>query len=156
MQTNKSLFLTAICFSAALALLSGCTTISDGSDPKLSGADSLKAQSVLKFSDVPVPSGLRALPLESYSFESSGVRVGVLKYTGKHNADQIVSFYKDQMPMYNWTLVNLVEYGHRLMNFEREGESCIITMQPKGSSTVVVISLGPKSQVQQKKAKIIK
>lgn len=156
MLANKRLFLMSICFLAAVALLSGCTTISDSSDPKLSGASSLKSQSLLKFSDVPVPSGLKALPLESYSFESSGVRVGVLKYIGKHSADQMVSFYKDQMPMYNWTLVNLVEYGQRLMNFEREGESCIITMQPKGSATMLVISLGPKSQAQPKKAKLIK
>jgi len=90
----------------------------------------LEPQSILKFSDVPVPVGLKSLPQQSYSFESSGVRVGVLKYRGKNNPDQIVNFYKEQMPMYNWNLVNIVEYGQRMLNFERENETCIITLQP--------------------------
>jgi hypothetical protein len=113
----------------------------------------LEPQAILKFSDVPVPVGLKSLPAQSYSFESSGVRVGVLKYQGKDNADQLVNFYKEQMAMYNWNLVNIVEYGQRLMNFERENETCIITMDPKGSTIILTISLGPKSQTVAKKAK---
>lgn len=153
MQISKRIFLVILCGMLSAVSLTGCATFSDSSDPNLSGTGSLKSQSVLKFSDVPIPAGLKALPLESYSFESSGVRVGVLKYIGKINTDQIVIFYKDQMPMYNWSLVNIVEYGQRLLNFEREGESCIITIQPKGSNAVLTISLGPKSQALGKKGK---
>ncbi|MBN2830665.1 MAG: hypothetical protein JXL82_00085 [Candidatus Omnitrophica bacterium] len=156
MQIRKKFCLTTnYCLLAAIVLLlSGCAT-TDSSDSKLSSAGSLKPQSILKFSDVPVPAGLKPLPLESYSFESSGVRVGVLKYIGKANPDQVVNFYKDQMPMYNWSLVNIVEYSQRLLNFEREGESCIISMQPKGSSIILTISLGPKSQAAAKRTKQI-
>lgn len=126
-------------------ILIGCSTVSD--NPKsLTGVGMLEPQSVLKFSDVPVPVGLKPLPQESYSFESSGVRVGVLKYRGKANAEQVINFYKEQMAMYNWNLVNIVEYGQRLINFERDSESCIITIEPKGSIVTLIISLGPKSQ----------
>jgi len=52
--------------------------------------------------------------------------VGVLKYQGKTNPDQVVNFYKEQMAMYNWNLVNIVEYGQRLMNFERENEPVLL------------------------------
>ncbi len=134
-------------------ILIGCSTLSDNSDPKSSNPGVLEPQAILKFSDVPVPVGLKSLPAQSYSFESSGVRVGVLKYQGKTNPDQLVNFYKEQMAMYNWNLVNIVEYGQRLMNFERENETCIITMEPKGSTIILTISLGPKSQIAAKKTR---
>lgn len=152
MRVGKGIFVMGICLLATSLFLAGCATTETG-DLRSSGSGALKTQAILKFTDVPVPVGLKSLPLESYSFESSGVRVGVLKYKGKADPDQVISFYKDQMPMYNWTLVNIIEYGQRLMNFEREGESCIISMQPKGSSVILTISLGPKSQVALKKSK---
>ena len=143
-------FLSTTCFLLTAAL--GCTTISDSKEPAASG--SLSPQAILKFTDVPIPVGLKSLPEQSYSFESSGVRVGVLKYQGKNNPDQIINFYKEQMPMYNWNLVNIVEYGQRLMNFERENETCIVTLQPMGwNNTLLIISLGPKSQIVSKKSK---
>jgi len=153
MKTLKNwFFLPAICCLLTTTLL-GCVTSSNQA-PRANTPGMLEPQSILKFSDVPVPVGLKSLPLESYSFESSGVRVGVLKYEGKDNADQVINFYKEQMPMYSWTLVNLVEYGQRLMNFERENESCIITLQPAGwGKTLVIISIGPKSQTTSRKAK---
>ncbi|MHB8155749.1 MAG: hypothetical protein ACYDFR_06900, partial [Candidatus Omnitrophota bacterium] len=116
----------------------------------------IEPQAIIKFTDVPIPTGLKPLPQASYSFESSGVRVGVLKYRGKANIDQVINFYKEQMPMYNWNLVNIIEYNQRLMNFERENETCIITIQPAGfwnEDALVTISLGPKSQNLTKKAK---
>ncbi len=126
--------------------LIGCSTVSDNPKSLNTGVGMLEPQATLKFSDVPVPVGLKSLPQASYSFESSGVRVGVLKYQGKANAEQVINFYKEQMAMYNWNLVNIVEYGQRLMNFERESETCIITLEPKGNIVTLTISLGPKSQ----------
>ncbi len=150
--SKKLLFLFTTGFLLITALM-GCTTIREDKAPA-SSPDSLSPQALLKFSDIPVPVGLKSLPEQSYSFESSGVRVGVLKYQGKNIPDQIVNFYKEQMPMYNWNLINIVEYGQRLMNFERESETCIITLQSIGwGNTLLVISLGPKSQITSKRAK---
>lgn len=139
-----------LCCLSAVFLI-GCSTLPDNAKSVDSGM--LEPQASLKFSDVPVPVGLKPLPQASYSFESSGVRVGVLKYQGKADADRIIMFYKEQMAMYNWHLVNIVEYGQRLINFERENETCIITIEPKGNTILLTISLGPKSQTLAKKAK---
>lgn len=148
---KKLFFLATICFLLSIAL-TGCSTMSGNKEAANPG--SLSPQGILKFTDVPVPVGLKSLPEQSYSFESSGVRVGVLKYQGKNNADQIVNFYKEQMPMYNWSLVNIVEYGQRLMNFERENETCIVTLQPMSwGNSLLIISLGPRSQAVSKRAK---
>lgn len=151
MKFAKVFFLSTCCL-LTIGLM-GCASLSGNSDAKSANPGVLEPQAILKFSDVPVPVGLKSLPAQSYSFESSGVRVGVLKYQGKNNPDQVVNFYKEQMAMYNWNLVNIVEYGQKLMNFERENETCIITMEPKGSSVILIISLGPKSQIPAKKAK---
>ncbi len=143
-----------ISLSCLLAItLLGCSTFSDAPKSLNTGVGMLEPQTTLKFSDVPVPVGLKSLPQQSYSFESSGVRVGVLKYQGKANADQVINFYKEQMAMYNWNLVNVVEYGQRLINFERENETCIITIEPRGNSVTLIISLGPKSQNLAKRTK---
>jgi len=152
MKPVKLFFLISACCLLTATLI-GCSTFSDSKDINSTNPAMLEPQAILKFSDIPVPVGLKNLPAQSYSFESSGVRVGVLKYQGKNNPDQVVNFYKEQMAMYNWNLVNIVEYGQRLMNFERENETCIITMEPKGSSIILTISLGPKSQISAKKAK---
>ena len=131
----------------------GCVGLSKKDASLSKNSSLLEPSAIFKFSDVPIPIGFKALPQSSYFFESSGVRVGVLKYQGKANADQVVNFYKEQMPMYNWALLNVIEYGERLINFERENESCIISLEPKGSTIILTLSLGPKSQILPKKPK---
>jgi len=149
MRSSKLFFLAGICCILSIAF-TGCSTVSETKG----SSGTLEPQSLIKFSDVPIPVGLKSLPEQSYCFESSSTRVGVLKYQGKNNPDQIVNFYKEQMPMYNWNLINIVEYGSRILNFDRENETCIITLQPSGwGSTIMTISLGPKSQSLAKKAK---
>lgn len=136
---------------AAIFLLTGafgCASLSNKNS-----AQTLQAQALLKFPDLPVPIGFNILAKDSYSFESSGMRVGLLRYQGKANLEQVVTFYKEQMPMYNWALLNVTQYGDCIMNFEREQESCIISILAKGNTSVISIALGPKSQVLPKKAK---
>ena len=139
-------------------ILSGCATISNmfSKDRQMGSSALLEPQAMLKFSDVPIPVGFKALPKDSYAFESQGVRVGVLRYRGKANVDRVVNFYKEQMPMYNWNLLNSIEYGECLLNFDRDNETCIVSLLPKGSSITLTISLGPKSQMPKKAEKPVK
>lgn len=132
-------------------VLSGCAMMSQQDKSISSSPSTLEPQAMSKFSDIPVPNGFKSLPSQSYSFESSGVRVGVLKFQGKADPDQIVNFYKEQMVMYNWNLLNVVEYGERLLNFDRENETCVITLLTKGKNVIITVSLGPKPQNNPKK-----
>jgi len=145
---RRILSLALLC--SCIFIFCSCSTV-PGSDKS-----SVLQATVSKFSDIPVPVGLKALPEASYSFQSSGVRVGVLKYRGKGDADQIINFYKEQMPMYNWNLLNVVEYGERMLNFDRETETCVVRLSGSGNKVVITISLGPKSQASKKAAKPIK
>jgi hypothetical protein len=149
----KSKVLAILFLFNVMLLLTGCANSSnkEGLSSKNSGL--LEPSAQLKFSDVPVPAGFRLLPQDSYTFESAGVRVGVLKYKGKASPDRVVNFYREQMPMYNWNLLNLVEYGDSILNFERENESCIVNLSPRGSSCIITASVGPKAQAPPKKPK---
>lgn len=131
----------------------GCAGFSAKEDAPSKTAGLLEPSSSTKFSDVPVPAGFKLLPQDSYSFETSGLRVAVLKYRGTANPEQLISFYKEQMPMYNWNLLNVVEYGDRLLNFDRENETCIIGLLSKGKAVTITVSLGPKPQIPAKKSK---
>lgn len=153
MKVRKSKFVLFIC---SIILLSGCATGNSDSRSSVSGGSTLEPQTMLKFSDIPVPVGFKTVGDETYCFETSGVRVGLLRYQGKANVDQVVNFYKEQMPMYNWYELNIIEYGQRMLNYDRDSETCNISLLPRGNNVTITIAVGPKSREYIKKAKPIK
>jgi hypothetical protein len=120
--------------------ITGCASMMQGNPDK-----TLEAASTLRFSDIPVPAGFNLIAQQSYSFENAGVRVALLKYKGRGTLDQVLNFYKEQMPLSKWNLLNISEFGQRMLNFERETETCIITMQSQFGGTLISLSVGPKS-----------
>jgi len=149
MKLDKAFYILTITLCLFMVVLCGCAGITNKDEGQQA---MLEPQAVLKFNDIPVPAGFKADLKDSYSFESNGLRVGLLKYTGSASPDQVVNFYKEQMLMYNWNLLNIVEYGQRLLNFDRETETCVITLMPRGSGSEITIALGPKSQQMPKKS----
>lgn len=135
-----------IIFLFLMISLCGCSMLPKR-DKDLTESPAMEPHMFFKFSDIPVPKGFKFLDKQSYSFESMGVRVGVLKYQGKAEVERVINFYKEQMAMYNWDLLNVIEYGERLLNFERSNETCIVNLSPKGRSLIITISIGPKPQV---------
>lgn len=130
--------------------LSGCvSTSSRRSDP--TQVPSLEPAAMLKMQDLPVPSGFVFAHEESYAFQSTNFRAGLLRYKGKGGADQVIVFFKEQMPMYGWNLVNIVEYERRLLSFEKDQETCIITVEGKDNRSVITVSIAPKSQASPRK-----
>lgn len=152
---HKLFTITLLCFGAII--LTGCTTMmtANQKSPQQNPA-LLEPQAIARFNDIPVPVGFKLIPLESYSFETQGVRVGMLRYQGKANADAVANFYKEQMQIYNWNLLNVIEYGQSILNFDRGNETCIIALLAKGGKVIVNISLGPKSQMAKRVEKPVK
>lgn len=139
----------------SIIALYGCVTMPD-SNKAVSQPEPLEPQALLKFNDIPIPMGFKLIPQDSYSFEASNIRVGLLKYRGKGEIEQVVSFFKEQMAVYNWNLLNVVEYGQRMLNFERESESCIVSLLPKGNNIDITITIGPKAQQPYRQAETVK
>ena len=147
-RVNRIVALAAFLASLnCLLVLSGCISASSAKSQDPAQIQSLEPAALLKFPDLPVPSSFRIIPEESYAFQSTNFRACLLKYRGNAKGEQTVNFFKEQMPMYNWHLVNIVEYGSRQLNLEKEQETCIITINEKGNKSIVVISVAPKSQI---------
>lgn len=131
-----------------LFFFAGCATIPQNSSTSQDEKNkvSLVVAPLLKFEDLPAPAGFMMLDKESFAFQNDKNRVALLKYTGARPADQVVAFYKEQMPSYNWNVINIIEYEKRMLNFENSNESCIITIEPHGSKSIITIALSPKSR----------
>ena len=123
--------------------LSGCVSMQEQS----AGLQNLEPSLSLRFNDVPYPSGFKVLSDKSFILESGGVRAGILRYTGRADVESVTRFYKNQMSIYNWALLNVLEFGDRMLNFERENEGCVVTIKPMGGRVEVSISLAPKSPI---------
>lgn len=106
----------------------------------------LDVASILRFEDIPVPSGYKIIEQESFAFQNDETRVALLKYSGSNIADQVVGFYKEQMPVYNWSPINIIEYERKILNYEKESESCIVTIEALGRKSIVTIAISPKSR----------
>lgn len=143
-------FSSLLCVLILVSSLSGCVSApSRRSDP--TQVPSLEPAAMLKMQDVPVPAGFVFAPEESYAFQSTNFRAGLLRYKGKGAGDQVIVFFKEQMPMYGWNLVNIVEYERRLLSFEKDQETCIITVEGKDNRSVITVSIAPKSQASPRK-----
>lgn len=130
----------AIACFVLMFTLTGCASMMPGNADRALGP-----ANTLRFSDVPVPAGFKLIPQQSYAFENGGIRVAYLKYKGNGTLDQVLTFYKEQMPVSRWDLLNISEFGQRMLNFEKENETCIVTMQSQFMGTLITLSLGPKS-----------
>jgi len=131
-------------------VLCSCATTSENTsfygERETSIEKSLDVAAILRFDDVPVPFGFRTLETQSFAFQNDATRVALLKYLGSRSSDQIVAFYKQQMPMYNWSPINIIEYDRRVLNYEKNSESCIVTVEKHGRKNIVTIAISPKSR----------
>ncbi len=147
----KKVFMLCSCFLAVL-ILSSCATTSYDSGYDRDGSvyaekgHSIGVASILRFDDVPVPAGFKVLEEESFAFQNDVTRVALLKYAGGKSADLVVMFFKEQMPMYNWSPINIIEYDRRILNYEKKSESCIITIESQGRKSVITVAISPKSR----------
>ena len=125
--------------------VSGCAS---GGLRRSSGADTPRALEVathLKFEDVPMPNGFRIIPDDSFIFDNDVTRFGILKYSGSADASTVARFYRDQMPLYNWRFINLMEFNMRIVNFDRDDQTCTIIIEPRHLGTVLTVSVAPKA-----------
>ncbi len=163
-MNNKNKYLFVIISVVLLVfLVSGCTTLPESRERARIREETreeteeealpnlpvpLKTASNLKFEDIPVPRGFKIDQHESFAFQTGSTRLGVLKYKGNAAADRLVAFYKEQMPVYNWSLINIIEYGRRMLTFERAQEICIITIESSRGRTSLFVSVSPRSKIE--------
>ena len=129
----------------AVFATSGCATSGSRRSSDTEMPKTLQVATLLKFQDVPVPSGFKIIPADSYVFDNEITRLGILKYSGRARTSKVTSFYRDQMPLYNWRFINLMEFNTCIINFDREDQTCTIIVEPGHLSTFITVSVAPKA-----------
>ena len=136
----------------SIFLLAGCATTNGSSSSELEAeeenfaATTLAVTAKLRFSDLPVPVGFKLIEDKSFVFQAEDTRVALLKYSGRAQLPDVVEFYREQMLFYNWELLNVVEYDRSVLNFERGGQTCIVTIESRGMRKTITISVAPKAK----------
>ena len=126
-----------IVFAAALFAVAGCETVQHGTTT----LDPTRSVSIARsqFDDIPVPEGLQIITLgnRSFTYERGVVRVGRLEYSGPVAGDDVVGFYRANMP--------LQPYGWTLTEEKREDASTSMPFRKGSAKCVLSISLGTRN-----------
>ena len=93
--------------------------------------------------DVPVPIGFQYLERGSYVFNEN-YRVARLRYTGTPHIEDVVQYYKEQMPLSKWTFVRDAELEARVLTFQNDLEKCTVSLERKGGLTTIEINITPR------------
>ena len=106
----------------------------------------LELSNSVRFQDLPVPSGFKYTPLNSFVYESRKTRVCVLKYLGRAWPHSISEFYKENMSRYGWQILNIIEGEETVLSFRKSEEICIIKFGAKGWGGELTVSVSPISE----------
>ena len=129
-------------------ILSGCASLSYYSPSPSKGVPGkekeLKKAIEQKFNDIPIPEGMVIDAQNSFAFDNGEMRLAQLRYFTRLTPEDLVSFFKRELPLEGWGMVNVVEYGERRLSFTKEKESLEILIYPERRRCKVIISLTPK------------
>ncbi len=153
-MTNDRIVVAAIIIISLSLTAGGCAATSHRGSVAGSGIEKpLTIASSLRFDDIPVPSGFISISTESFIYQTENIRAGLIRYEGRSSPEATMQFYKEQMPVYNWQPVNIIEFGRKQLSFEKTGQSCIVIIEGfNNGKSIITISIGPKSE----KSKILK
>ncbi len=97
-----------------------------------------------RFEDIPLPPGMILNRKESFLYETQVIKTGFLVYEGKGEMEKLSTFFKQQMPKYQWRLVSNFEFQNVMLIFSKEGSNSVITILPQeGDSKRIEIRVGP-------------
>ena len=137
-----------IIFLFLIIMLGSCSLLKQNTeDSSLTMPNAPQQMANLTFEDLPVPSKMELDRENSFVYETSNYRTGILFYKGNMNPLDLANFYKSEMPKYNWTLVNSLEYrkGCQLI-YEKPGWITVIKIESNWeNSSKLTITIGPKS-----------
>ncbi len=124
---------------AAVCLLTACqsgsfskrgaanpSTVSQGA------ASPLPAMARTRFSDVPLPEGIKEDIERSYVYESSSLQVGRMVYKVNQRVTTVAQFYMTEAPKYSWQLTSMLQAEGAQMTFEKVGRKMWVSVTPLG------------------------
>ncbi|RJP64432.1 MAG: hypothetical protein C4532_19260 [Candidatus Abyssobacteria bacterium SURF_17] len=99
-----------------------------------------------RIADIPVPAGFEFDRKTSFVFQNNNIDVGRIVYAGKEQIGDVAQFYIDEMPRYNWKLLNVAEHQTVTLDFDKENKACQVLLTPKAPrGTLIQVLFYPKA-----------
>ncbi len=141
--------LTSLVFIMALTVMGsgflGCakTTYSPNSDGE---GQAPPPPIAMQFSSIPLPDGVELNRDKTFIYESGSgtVKVGRLSFSLWNSADEVVEYFRNEMPSRVWQSIRIVEHDITIMLYEMDNEVCTIIVEPSFGKTKIEIQIGPK------------
>jgi len=129
---------------AATGFLAGCGGPETTQPfPRVAQGEVVLRQNV-QFEDVPVPRNFRLDRTRSHSFESSRFREGEFRYEGPESVVNAVAFYRGEMELDGWRLVDeTIRSGRATLVFAKGAERAEVFLEEKPYLTQLEIRVGP-------------
>ena len=136
----------------------GCAELSKYTKKEAPEAEGKKVETVAprysEFKDVKVAPAMELDRNESVVYESRGLRMGVLYYSGRAEPHEVVDSFKKNMKKDGWDLINSFRHKTYILNFAKSDRNCIIIVAKKGAKANVQIWMGPlEKKVKSKRTK---
>ncbi len=130
-----------------VALTLSCTTISSKRTKTVSPAQTTVQKIEKILNNIPVYPTLSYDTQDSFVYESVSVNAAVIVLKGKGKLNDVVSFYKENMPKYGWQLLSMFVYDNKAtMLFDSMESSCAIEITQEAFNNIkVTIKTGTKT-----------
>ena len=80
------------------------------------------------FPDVQIPAELELVPKDSYVFQGSKTKAGLLVFKGRVEARSVLDFFQVSMPRENWQFKGGFRYKKSVLVFEKPERICLINV----------------------------
>lgn len=93
--------------------------------------------------DIPVPSVMKLDKKETFLFEAKGIKVGILKYTGRVDSYSLAEAIKNNLTGEKWRLINMLTYRNTInINFAKNDRTCNVFIEEGWFTTTLEIRVG--------------
>ena len=96
------------------------------------------------FEDIPVPFELNIDKNESFIYQTTSFKAGVLVLSGRVDPSSVVSFFSTTLPRENWKLLGGFRYHRSILVFEKGSRICLINVKESPLKTYVEIYVAPR------------
>ncbi|HBE94100.1 MAG TPA: hypothetical protein DDW80_01405 [Desulfovibrio sp.] len=140
----------------ALVSLTACSSLhsDSGSEPAQASSGSSQAEIQTEtledanyyydFGDILVPRELSFLADESYVFDTTSFKSGVMIFSGRVNNADLVNFFITSMTKDGWNLVTSLKAEKSILIFDKFNKSASIQIQNGFKSRVVIVAVEAK------------
>ena len=138
---RRSALLTIVFAGGMAALTGGCRGVEKTESFTISNPLVVTPERPL--ADVPVPTGFAFKSYGSYIFDGN-YRVARLLYRGTPHVEEVIHYFKEQMPQSRWMFVRDSGVDGRVLTFHNDSEELELTLDRQSGMTALQIDIKPR------------